>query len=144
MRIPRTFFGLVLLAAALPAAAKAPPEPAFAGRGTVAGVVDGDTIDVDVTFRFRMRLLDCWCPESRTLDLAEKKRGLKAKADLAEVAAGQPIVFEIPLAGSSLAELLTLDRVLGNAWIRGAKESLSEMQVRTKNASTKKGLPLGK
>jgi micrococcal nuclease len=48
-------------------------------------VVDGDTIDVEIDLGFsiyhraRVRLLGIDCPESRTKDLDEKRRGFLAK-----------------------------------------------------------------
>ena len=49
-------------------------------------VIDGDTIDADIelgfhlTIRERFRLFGIDAPESRTLNLIEKKRGMAAKA----------------------------------------------------------------
>jgi micrococcal nuclease len=51
----------------------------------VRGIVDGDTIDVDIDLGFdvyiykRVRLAGIDTPESRTKDLHEKKLGLEAK-----------------------------------------------------------------
>lgn len=53
-------------------------------------IVDGDTVDLMVDLGFdtfrkeRFRLYGINAPESRTRDLEEKKRGLAAKAYLAE------------------------------------------------------------
>jgi micrococcal nuclease len=60
-------------------------------RGKLDRVVDGDTIDamIDVGFniwlkkRVRFKGIDTW--ESRTRDLAEKAKGLEAKARLIEL-----------------------------------------------------------
>ena len=60
-------------------------------RGKLDRVVDGDTIDamIDVGFniwlkkRIRFKGIDTW--ESRTRDLAEKAKGLEAKARLIEL-----------------------------------------------------------
>jgi micrococcal nuclease len=53
-------------------------------RGLVTKVIDGDTYDVLVKFKgdfstFRIRLYGVDCPETRTRDLLEKKRGLASK-----------------------------------------------------------------
>jgi micrococcal nuclease len=54
-------------------------------------VVDGDTVDVtidlgfDILHKTRVRLYGLNAPESRTRDLEEKKRGLKAKERLIEL-----------------------------------------------------------
>jgi endonuclease YncB( thermonuclease family) len=79
-------------------------------------IVDGDTIDCRVQFDFRVRLLDCWAPESRTLDLAEKSRGLAAKGYMLELADGQAVRVFVPGSGT-LGEILTLDRVLGRVYV---------------------------
>lgn len=58
---------------------------------TINRVVDGDTVDVTVDLGFhishkvRVRFSDYDAPETRTKDLAEKKRGLAAKAYLEEI-----------------------------------------------------------
>jgi endonuclease YncB( thermonuclease family) len=79
-------------------------------------IVDGDTIDVRVEFKFRVRLLDCWAPESRTRDTAEKILGLASKGYLLDLADGQRVRVHVP-GSDNLAEVLTLDRVLGRAYI---------------------------
>jgi micrococcal nuclease len=54
-------------------------------------VIDGDTIDAnidlgfDVSVKKRIRFMGINTPESRTRDLEEKKRGLAAKARVAEL-----------------------------------------------------------
>ena len=54
-------------------------------------VVDGDTVDViidlgfDILHKTRVRLYGIDAPESRTRDLEEKKRGLKATQRLTEL-----------------------------------------------------------
>ena len=55
-------------------------------RCVVVGVVDGDTVDVDIDLGFgvwlrdeRIRLADVDTPEVRTRDLAEKDHGILAK-----------------------------------------------------------------
>ena len=42
-------------------------------------VVDGDTVDVEITRKVRVRLLDCYAPETRTRDAAEKVKGFESK-----------------------------------------------------------------
>ena len=44
--------------------------------------VDGDTLDLALIKVLRARLVNCWAPESRTRDKAEKEIGLRAKAAL--------------------------------------------------------------
>lgn len=96
----------------------------------IVGVVDGDTLDVEVRYVVRVRLLDCWAPESRTRDLCEKQRGQAAKLHLEALATpGAPAVLFVPGAATGeLAELITLGRVLGHVWVEEDPRSLSERQ----------------
>lgn len=142
---------LCYLAIAAPPASslQAPASPAKPAPGLtidckVVSVVDGDTIEVEVTRRCRVRLLDCWAPESRTSDPAEKKVGLAAKLHLAGVAIGKQARLFVPTADATrVGDVFTFDRVLGHVWLDGETETLSEHQVRAKFASTAKGRPLG-
>lgn len=66
-------------------------EPAYTYGIEIIKIVDGDTIDVLIDLGFhikvkkKVRLQGINAPESRTRDLAEKKRGLAAKARLREM-----------------------------------------------------------
>jgi len=126
---------LALLALLLVSAA--PPDLGVTLPGRVVNVVDGDTLDVAVTMVVRVRLLDCWAPESRTKDAAEKQRGLAAKAALKALADGKPCRVSIPLTGD-LKQSLTLERVLARVWIDGDKVDLSEHQVKAGHATKEK------
>lgn len=104
-------------------------------------IVDGDTIDVRVEFKFRVRLLDCWAPESRTRDAAEKIRGLASKGYLLDLADGQRVRVHVP-GSDNLAEVLTLDRVLGRAYVlkdgEPERSDLSWQMVQAGHALTNK------
>ena len=60
-------------------------------RATIRRVVDGDTVDVtldlgfNILYNSRIRLLGIDTPESRTIDLEEKARGLAAKDRVKEL-----------------------------------------------------------
>lgn len=107
-----------------------PPPLGLTKACTIARVVDGDTLDVEVRYEIRVRLLDCWSPESRTRNTKEKQRGLAAKAHLELLAPpASPAILFVPGAEhGSIAELLTLGRVLGHVWRAGDSCSLSERQ----------------
>lgn len=110
--------------------------------GTVDRVIDGDTIIVRTAFEYRVRLLDCWAPESRTTDAAEKVKGLKAKARLTSLSSGKPVRVFVPIQHGDLSTLITLGRVLGRVWLLqdGIPESeeLSRIMVREKLATVRK------
>jgi micrococcal nuclease len=93
-------------------------------RGKLDRVVDGDTIDamIDVGFdiwvkkRIRFKGIDTW--ESRTRDLAEKAKGLEAKARLIELldkVSNKPGFFRIKSHGVGkygrlLGEIFIMDK----------------------------------
>lgn len=110
----------------------------------VVGVVDGDTVEVEIVRRCRVRLLDCWAPESRTTDAAEKKAGIAAKLNLTAIAKDKPATLFIPTEGADrVGDVFTFDRVLGQLWIKGDDRSLSYRQVAANHASTVKGGTVG-
>ena len=151
-------FALSLISAALTSFAQVPqptprPDPAFRSSvtdcpppgitldGTVLRVIDGDTIVVASTVEYHVRLIGCFAPESRTLDKAEKSRGLKSKARMVELTTGKPVRIHLP-GHSDITEMTTLGRVLGRAWILQsglpAREDLSSIMVREKLATPSK------
>ena len=105
----------------------APPAPGLTIDAKCVRVLDGDTIEVESTVRYRIRLLDCWAPESRTSNVAEKQRGLRSKSRMVQLAEGQPVRVSIPLTGD-LTDATTLGRFLGRAWLEDGRE-LSEIMV---------------
>jgi micrococcal nuclease len=96
------------------------------------GVVDGDTIDVDIDLGFnvsysqRVRLAGIDTPESRTKDKFEKILGLEAKeyvkAKLKDVV---DIVIKTELPDSSEK----YGRILGWLYVNGDKKSINEQMV---------------
>jgi endonuclease YncB( thermonuclease family) len=104
-----------------------PPSPGLTLDGKVVRVVDGDTIVVESRVRYHVRLIDCWAPESRTLDAAEKARGIASKARMIELTTGQTLRVSIPLTGD-FTDATTMSRVLGRAWLEDGRE-LSEVMV---------------
>lgn len=87
--------------------------------GEVVRVLDGDTIEITSCVVYRVRLLDCWAPESRTTNLAEKAAGLRAKERMTEIAAGRMVRVHVPTHSSELVDVITLGRVLGHVWPMG-------------------------
>jgi len=81
----------------------------------VVRVIDGDTLVLSVSHNVHVRLLDCYSPEVRTLDLEEKARGLAAKAHMSTLVDERRVRIHIPSSGS-LGGLLSFDRVLGRVW----------------------------
>ena len=122
-----------------------PPPTGWTVKGEVVNVIDGDTVDVSVTTIVRVRLIDCWCPESK-IDKrlpedqrkAEKQAGIAAKKHLEELALGKEVVLHVPVNSSELKDVLTMNRVLGTVWLDGAEKSLNEIQVESGHATREK------
>jgi micrococcal nuclease len=98
----------------------------------VTGVVDGDTIDVELDLGFnisysqRVRLAGIDTPESRTTDKKEKALGLESKQRLKDVLSkAQVVVIRTELPDSSEK----YGRILGWIFIDGAEKSVNEALV---------------
>lgn len=141
-RIILTLFATLAVAATSRAAQ---PAKGLCVDCTVLRAIDGDTIEVEVKTTLRVRLLDCWCPESRTLDPIEKAMGAKAKDAMQVAVAGNPkaTLFVPASDAKSLLDVTTMGRVLGKVWVEDFEEDLSAMMVRGGYASTTKVGKLG-
>lgn len=116
------------------------PPLGITARCHVTRVIDGDTLEVTLTIPAVIRLEGCWAAESRTLDLAEKKRGLAAKQHLSELTEDGLGTVHIPTqAARSVQDVMTLGRVLGRVWMDNQTTDLSTLQVINGFASTTKG-----
>jgi micrococcal nuclease len=98
----------------------------------VTGVVDGDTIDVELDLGFnisysqRVRLAGIDTPESRTTDKKEKALGLESKQRLKDVLSkAQVVVIRTELPDSSEK----YGRILGWLFVDGAEKSVNEALV---------------
>lgn len=112
---------LVLVAWSLLAAADQPPL-GVTTRAHVTRILDGDTVELELRLPIRVRLLDCWAPELRTLE------GPAAKEALAKLLpVGSKVVLHVPTdKARNLADVLTFGRVLGHIWRKG-KNASAEM-----------------
>lgn len=118
--------GCAVMASGIHANQAEPPQPGVVVRCRVVEVTDGDTVTVEIRQRVRVRLLDCWAPETRTTDPDEKARGLAAKRYVERQAMGKPAILEVPTADARRADdVLTFGRVLGRLWIDGRDLSAS-------------------
>jgi endonuclease YncB( thermonuclease family) len=107
-------------------------------------VIDGDTIEVEVRRVIRVRMLDCWAPESRrdrrvsqAAQTAEKQSGIASRENLRQLCEGKDVVVQIP-SGEDVAKAITMGRWLAHVWVEGDGESLSEKQVAGGFAETTK------
>ena len=72
------------------------PDPGWTTRGVISRVIDGDTVEVEITRKIVVRLRDCWAPEKRLdpslpeIDRnAAKLRGVASAVHLQSLAEGQ-------------------------------------------------------
>lgn len=121
-----------------PAAVLTVPELGLCLGGQVSEVTDGDTLKFKPdSIEIKVRLDACWAEESRgTLD-KRTPGGAKASADLKTLAEGKRGRLFIP-GSKRLADVLTLDRVLGRVWLDGMEKDLSTIQVERGNATREK------
>ena len=88
--------------------------------GTVTRVLDGDTIEVEIRRTVRVRLLDCWAPETRTRDKEEKRRGIAARKALRDMVEDEQVLVDVPIeAQGKFGDSMTFGRVLGHVWCDG-------------------------
>lgn len=98
----------------------------------VTGVVDGDTIDVDidlgfnVSFSQRVRLAGIDTPESRTKDLNEKRLGLEVKEWLkSKLKDAEEVIIKTEKPDSSEK----YGRILGWLYVKGIEKSLNQIMI---------------
>ena len=101
--------------------------------------IDGDTVEVEVYYTIRVRLLDCWAPEIHETKVpGEKQRGFASKANLESYAKpGATGVVFVPT-GVDHSDAISFNRYLGYVWLDDYHESLSEIQVRDGHAKVSK------
>lgn len=127
-------------AAAIAAEPQGPPDIGWSTPCEIVSVYDGDTIIVEVRRRFRVRLLDCWAPELHKAEqraaALESKAAMEAVVKDGTIEAGTKARMFIPLHERKDGVVYTgdstsLSRVLGDVWLDGMQESLSQIMVRT-------------
>lgn len=96
------------------------PEPGLVlGSCTITDVCDSDTVEVEIRRRVRVRITDCWGPETRkTKHPTEKERGQKAKGVAVKFF---PVGSEVTLRIDSDGDLrwgdqVSFGRCLGDLW----------------------------
>lgn len=120
------------------------PQPQIVvGSCKLSRIIDGDTVEVEIVRRVRVRLLDCWAPETkRTKHSSEKPLGLRAKAALQKMA---PVGSECTLAIEPDGDLyagdgLTFGRVLGRVWVDDKISIAEQMRLGGYTFATKQEL----
>lgn len=108
----------------------------FGGKCT--NVVDGDTVDMEVKRTFRLRIRDCWAPETRTKDLAEKARGMMSRTAMRLLALGRPITAHVDIDPEArFGESMSMSRIVASAQV--GPVDLAQAMSETGNATRRKG-----
>lgn len=110
------------------------PQPGWTTRAVVTRVVDGDTVEVELRRRIRVRLLDCWAPETKGHDPEKKAAGEAAREHLEQIIpVGNDVILEIPTDvegdAGDMGQILTFGRVVGSVWnaYKGGKSANEQM-----------------
>lgn len=109
------------------------PIPGWATTCELDRVIDGDTIDVRVSRVIRVRLLDCWAPETRDPGGPESTENLKC------LLVGGQLTLMIPVDSGDVQDIWSFGRALGWVWSTAdADRSVNELQVIQGHATTGK------
>ena len=98
--------------------AESTPQRGLTTEVVIVDVYDGDTVVVQPLLpAMRIRILDCWAPEIRTRDDAEKVRGYESRDHLRSLMkAGSRVLLHVPTS-DKLERSLSLGRVFGSFWV---------------------------
>jgi endonuclease YncB( thermonuclease family) len=116
---------------------KQPPE-GFTTKANVSRVIDGDTVDVTITRKIRVRLKDCWAPETRTRDSNERQKGIASKKHLEKLLRkNKHVVLHIPAdKEGDIKDIFTFGRVVGYIFVD--EQDVSSEMVSVGHATRKK------
>ncbi len=90
-----------------------PPE-GITTKCVVTRVIDGDTVDVEIRRKLRVRLQDCWAPELRN------EGGPQSRDHLSRLVGMTPIVLHIPADDDGeIKDVFTFGRIVGELWKNG-------------------------
>ena len=121
-----------------------PPPLGWTTLAKVERVIDGDTLEITITRKVRIRVLDCWAPEThKTGRPGEKDFGLKVKAFVQELIDkhGTDVRVHIPTdVNQALADVLTMGRVLGDIWLADGRSLAAILRKRGMATKTKQEL----
>lgn len=104
------------------------PPLGITARAIVERVIDGDTLDVVLQLPVRVRLLDCWAPETHGISASAGDLSKRALQDLCPH--GSRVVVDVPTErATQVSDVLTFGRVLANVFRDGDEVSVSERMV---------------
>ena len=110
------------------------PPVGWTTQAKLVRVLDGDTIEVEVSRRFKVRLLECWAPERHHND------GPASTQNLEMLLGGEaPVIVHVPVESGDIEDVWTFGRVLGTVWRADTRgESVNAAQVRQGFATREK------
>lgn len=116
-----------------------PQETKITEHAVITNIHDGDTVSIQFTKEYPIRLLNCWAPE---ITGKEKVEGLKAKEYLQSILKpGDKVIVQIPTT-EKFQDSISLGRILGRIWKDvdndGELDNISEIMVSSGFAKTKK------
>jgi len=88
------------------------PPIGLTTEAKVKRVIDGDTLEVELTRNVHVRLKDCWAPELRN------EGGPEAKKQLERLIGLKPVIVHIPGdAEGDIRDIFTFGRVVGVVFV---------------------------
>jgi endonuclease YncB( thermonuclease family) len=123
------------------------PELGWTTDGRVSRVLDGDTIEVEVTRKFVVRLRNCWAPEMESIEQLRKwgirnippGTGAAAHWHMKTLAEGYQVRLHV--AGSpdgDFRDSTSMGRVIGDVYLLKDGTNLAEAQVAAGHATRSK------
>jgi endonuclease YncB( thermonuclease family) len=124
------------------------PELGWTTDGRISRVLDGDTVEVEVTRKFVVRLRDCWAPEMEPIEHRRRwlsmndippSSGMASQLHLQMLANGYQVRLHV--VGSEdgdFRDSTSMGRVIGDVYLRKDGTSLAEAQVAAGHAMREK------
>ena len=116
------------------------PKPGVTLDGCkVVRVLDADTVEVEMTRTFRVRIRDCWAAETkRTNHPSEKHLGIFARGVAENEYTGEDVIVHVETDGGKIGDNITFGRVLGQVWKTNDEECWADKMIRKGHAFTTK------
>lgn len=123
------------------------PELGWTTDGRVSRVLDGDTIEVEVTRKFVVRLRDCWAPEMESIE-QRRQWGLRNMPPASGAAAhwnmktlAEGYAVRLHVVGSpdgDFRDSTSMGRVIGDVYLLKDNTNLAAAQVAAGHATKEK------